>query len=224
MTVVIGWLDNGTTAGDFTECVTRLAAYEVSQSRLATTIRIRTGPQMPDGRNKLVTQFLETDAEWLFMVDSDMLFNHKIIEDLLVTADPVSAPFVGGLCFAVNEKFGQYPVLYRNVAGVPAVWFDVPAGIAKVDATGAACTIQHRSLFEQFRRDDPHPWYHRRRVESLDDFNSYGQFDGWLGEDLSWCWHLRDNDVPILVDCDVDVGHVKMGVVNRETYRPNQDD
>ena len=218
MTVVIGWLDNGTTAGDFTECVTRLAAYEVSQGRLATTIRIRTGPQMPEGRNKLVTQFLDTDAEWLFMVDSDMLFNHKIIADLLETADPVSAPFVGGLCFAVNEKFGQYPVLYQNLLGMPAVMFDVPAGIAKVDATGAACTLQHRTLFEKFRRDDPHPWYHHRRVIAFDGKHE----GGWLGEDLSWCWHLREQGVPIFVDCDVEIGHVKWGVVNRDTYRPNQ--
>ena len=154
------------------------------------------------------------------MVDSDMLFNHRIIEDLLKTADPESAPFVGGLCFAVNEKFGQYPVLYQNLLGMPAVMFDVPAGIAKVDATGAALTLQHRTLFENFRRDDPHEWYHYRRVTGFD-----GKHEGGiLGEDLSWCWHLRDHDVPIYVDCDVEIGHVKWGVINRDTYRPNQDD
>ncbi len=210
MTVVIGWLDNGTCAGDFTEAVARLAAYEVAQSRLCTTIRIQSGPQMPEGRNKLVTAFLDTDAEWLFMIDSDMVFNHRIIEDLLETADPLSAPVVGGLCFGVKEGIGQFPTLYHNVDGLPVVMQDVPDGLVKVDATGAACVLTHRSVFEDNRRDGPHPWFHRREIVG-----------GMLGEDISWHWHLRERNVPIVVNCDVDVGHVKPTIVNKATYAPH---
>jgi len=211
--VVIGWLDNGTTKGDFTESVARLAAFEVAQGRLATTLRIKSGPQMPEGRNLLVEQFLETDAEWLMMLDSDMVFNHRLIEDLLQTADPLSAPVVGGLCFGVNQQFGQFPTLYQNGDGQPTVMRDIPDGLVKVDATGAACVLTHRSVFETFRRDSPHPWFHRRTVEPTDAHPG-----GVLGEDISWCWHLREQQVPIIVDTTIDVGHIKPTLVNRATY------
>jgi len=208
MTVVIGWLDNGLTTGDFTECVARLAAFEVSQRRLATTIRIRSGPQMPEGRNLLVTQFLETDADWLLMVDSDMVFTHRLIEDLLATADRDAAPVVGGLCFGVNQELGQFPTMYTNVDGMPTVSKEIPAGLVKVDATGAACVLTHRSVFEQNRREGKHTWFHRRVLPTGDV----------LGEDISWCWWLREQGVPIIVDTTIDVGHVKTTLVNRATY------
>jgi len=214
--VVIGWLDGGVTAGDFTESVARLAAYEVAKQRLATTIRIRSGPLLAEGRNLLVERFLEVEADWLLMVDSDMVFPHTTAERLLHLADPHSAPVVGGLCFGVNQEFGQFPTLYRLVDGLPAVWFDYPRDTAvQVDATGAAMLLMHRDVFVKYRRDtDPHLWFHRRQVPPCDRY----PHGGYLSEDLSWCLHLRDHDVPIWVDTGVTVGHIKPTIVSEETY------
>ena len=82
--LVVGWLDPGTVAGPFAESVTRLAAYELAKGRFVTTLRIESGPQLCEGRNLLARQFLDdTDAEWLLMVDSDMVFAHDTAERLL---------------------------------------------------------------------------------------------------------------------------------------------
>jgi len=172
---------------------------------------------MPEGRNILVQQFLEIDnePEWLMMIDTDMVFKYDDVERMLQSADPIEAPVVGGLCFAINTQFGQYPVVYRDLNNVPVVIFDLPDfGMMPVDATGAAFLLVHRTIFEKYKRTGPHPWFHRLEV------NKSGSFEGaFLGEDLSFCWWLRMNDVPIYVNIDVEVGHVKTMTIGRHTYR-----
>ncbi len=213
--IVIGWIDNGNTRGEFAHTVALAAAYEAVCGRFKSIIRFRHGPQMPEGRNMLVEAFLETDAEWLMMIDSDMVFAHNSIEKLIESADPKDAPVVSGLCFAINTKFGQYPVAYRNLDGVPVVVFKLPDfGMMPVDAIGAAFMLTHRTVFENYRRPGPHPWFHRLEV------NTSGTFEGaFLGEDLSWCWWLRTKDVPIYVNVDVEIGHIKSTSIGRNTYR-----
>jgi len=213
--IVVGWLDNGTTAGEFTDSVSRLAAYEAHMGRLSTTIRVQSGPMLEEGRNKLVQLFLDTPgAEWLMSIDSDMSFSYKAVEQLLAVADPVDAPLVGGLCFAVTEQFGVVPTIYRSVDGLSAVWTDYPRDeLVPVDATGAAFTLTHRTLFEQYPRDHFHKWFHRREVAATEWHEG-----GVLGEDVSWCWWLRDHGVPMFVDTRVKVGHVKQVVIDDTQY------
>ena len=213
MTVAVGWVDGGNTRGEWAEAMSKLVAYEVSHNRLETILRVRSGPQMEEGRNELVEQFLKTGAEWLLSTDTDMVFDYDSCERLLETAHPTDAPLVGGLCFGINKEFGQFPTMYRTIDGMPHVLFTELDGVVSVDATGAAFTLTHRTLFENHRRDSPHPWFHRRQVEASDEHPG-----GILGEDLSWCWHLRSEGVPIFVDTDVEVGQMKPSVVSSISY------
>ncbi len=218
MSVVIGWIDGGDVKGDFAECIAKLSSYETARGRMTDILRIRTGPQMPEGRNLVIEGFLKTDGEWLFMVDSDMVFPHNSVERLLESADPEVAPMVGGLCFAINKEFGQYPTLYRDIDGLPAVHFDIPAeGLMEVDATGAAFLLTHRSVFEENEREGSHRWFHRVEVEGNGRHPG-----GWLSEDISWCRWLRSRGVPIFVDVGLEVGHVKPMTIGRVTYAREQ--
>ena len=212
--IVIGWIDGGTTTGDFAASVARLASYEVAKSRLHTILRVQSGPQMPEGRNLLVEQFLDTDGDWLMMIDTDMIFDHTIVEQLLETADEHMAPVVGGLCFGINKEFGQFPTMYQNVDGLPVVMLDVPdQRIVSVDATGAAFVLTHRTVFENNRREGKHIWFHRQWVPPTTNHPG-----GILGEDISWHWWLRSRGVPIFVDTEVDIGHIKPTIVSKATY------
>ncbi len=210
---VVGWIDSGTTSGRFTESVTQLAAYEAHMRRLASIVRVQSGPQMCEGRNLIVEQFLTVNADWLFMVDTDMTFPHDSVERLLATADPVLRPMVGGLCYGIDKHIGQFPTLYKNVDGLPVVVKDHPGGIVEVDATGAAFTLMHRSLFERYERSGPHRWFHRRTIEPTATHPG-----GILGEDVSWCWWLRECGVTILVDTTLEAGHMKPVEVNTATF------
>jgi hypothetical protein len=176
---------------------------------------------MPEGRNFLVQDFLDTDGEWLFMVDSDMVFPHDSAKRLLDSADPQTAPVVGGLCFGLDKTLGQFPTLYRDIGGHPAVLFDFPAsGLVEVDGTGAAFILTHRSVFENNIRPGVHKWYHRFEIPG--GATGFGVAPGgMLGEDLSWCRWLRSRGVPIYVNVGVEAGHVKPITIGRSTYARN---
>ena len=215
MTVTIGWCDPGTTRGEFTESLAHAAAYEAAHGRLVSVVRVQAGPLLCEGRNRVVEQFLRTDADWLFQVDSDMVFTYDSIERLVGSADVDARPVVGGLCYGVNHELGQFPTIYRRVQGLPVAQLDPPtSGMIEVDGTGAAFNVTHRRVFEQWEHGAHHRWYHRRTVPPTPDHPG-----GVLGEDLSWHWWLRDNGVPIFVNLDVEAGHVKPTVVNSDTYR-----
>lgn len=216
MSVTVGWIDGGVVRGEFTEAVSKLIAYETAKQRLVSVIRVQSGPLVEIGRNLLVEQYLKSGADWLLMVDTDMVFDYDAAERLLQLADPSTAPVVGGLCYGVNKELGQFPTIYQRVDGQPAVQRVVPDGPVMVDATGAAFLLTHRSVFERFRRDGDQPWFHRRYVLPTDTHKG-----GWLGEDISWCFYLRDQDVHIWVDPQVEAGHIKPVVVGTDTYAPH---
>ena len=214
MTLAVGWVDPGTVRGEFTESVTQLVAYETWHQRLGSVIRTHSGPLLVEGRNLLVEKFLKTDCDWLLMVDTDMTFPYTAAEQLLDTADAESAPVVGGLCYGISKELGPFPTVYQRRDGMPVAILQLPDDlpVIPVDATGAAFTLTHRVIFDTYRRDEYHPWFHRRFVPSNGDHRG-----GWLGEDISWHWWLRDKGVPILVDTRVEVGHIKPTTLNSET-------
>jgi hypothetical protein len=209
--LVVGWLDPGTTEGPFTHSLAQLCAYEAARGRLRAVIRIQSGPHLEEGRNRLVESFMRTDADWLLMVDADMVFEHCAVEDLLSFASP-QRPVVGGLCAGISDKVGVYPTVFgRTPDGLPTVvpveGFTVIDGVVEVAGTGAAFLAVHRSVFDSIDRGDGPRWFRRREV-----------FDGnLLGEDLSFCWDVTDKGFPIVVVPSVNVGHVKKTVVYAES-------
>ena len=212
--VIIGWLDNGTVAGEFASSVSKLVAYETYKERMFGILRVPWGPMLAEGRNHLVEKFLETEADWLLMVDSDMVFPHTSIETLLFDAVDHDAQVAGGLCFGANLEFGQFPTLYRNIDDRPHVWFDYPRDqVIEVDATGSAFTLTHRSAYEDHRYSNEWPWFHRRHV-----FGTKEKPDAYLGEDISWCWWLREKGAKIVVDTGLKIGHIKQTTMNEDSY------
>ena len=216
--VSIGWIDGGTTRGEFSESVAILAAYEAQRGRLANVLRVQSGPLVEEGRNLLVERFLATESDWLFMVDTDMTFRWDAVEQLLHTAGFVDGLVVGGLAFGANQTIGVFPTIYRELDGMPAAVMDIPDGIVEVEATGSAFTLTHRSVFLDHKRDEYHPWFHRRFVPSNGTHPG-----GWLGEDISWCFWLRQRGVKIYVDPRIEAGHVKATNLCRATYQPNSE-
>ena len=214
MSVTVGWVDGGTVTGEFTESLARLTAYEAAKARLTGVVRVRSGPLLEEGRNRLVETMLRSPAEWFLMADSDMVFTYDAVERLNATPLTFDVPVVGGLAFGVNDTIGQFPTVYQRVDGMPQAQLTVPAGPVRVDATGAAFLLTRRTVFEEYRRDEYHPWFHRRFVPPNGTHPG-----GWLGEDISWCFWLRDKDVAIMVDPTVEVGHVKPVILDSRNYR-----
>lgn len=176
------------------------------------------------GRNLLAATFLDsTDAEWLFMVDTDMGFAGDTVERLLAAADPVERPVVGALCFALKQdgraayyeqRFALVPTLFHYVelSAAGEVGFyafeDYPRDeLVAVAGTGAACLLVHRTALEAVRAKHGAVWF---------DLVTHPTGDRGkprvFSEDLSFCIRLADVDVPVHVHTGVRTNHHKGGI------------
>lgn len=158
-------------------------------------------------RNQAAAQFLVSDAEWMWCVDTDMGFRPDALSSLMSSADPVDRPVVGALCYGVVEdgddgmsgmNIRVFPTLYGwdDQANAFCEWEgDPPKGLVRVAGTGTACLLIHRSAFEKINDG----WF-----DPLIDGS--GQI---VGEDLSFCWRLMQAGIPVHVNTSVPTNHQK---------------
>jgi hypothetical protein len=141
-------------------------------------------------RNNLIEQFLESDAEYLFLVDADM----GVPREGLKTLVEHDLPIVGAFCFRrdppyeptlmikTNQKINEQTYLYENMR-------DYPDGLMEVHATGGACLLIKREVLEKVTS----PWFY--------------ELDGVKSEDIYFCEKVREAGYKIYVDTTVKTSH-----------------
>lgn len=221
-TVVVGYLDDGHWSACFGLSYRDLLLHDAGHSRRiirpgGKEIRIPVGTgQIAAGRNRVVRDFLEqTDGEWLLMVDTDMGFAPDTVDRLVAAADPGERPVVGALCFAAcregeptplhGELFSIRPTVYTWASdGTGSGFWPVlnygRGGLARVDGTGAACLLIHRTALEKVADRYGPAWF--------DPMPADGSAR-WFSEDLSFCLRLREAGIPLHVDTSVKTAHHK---------------
>lgn len=173
-------------------------------------------------RNSAVDRFLQSDDPWLFWIDTDMGFQPDIVDRLVEQADPDERPVVGALAFAQREVspdgYGGFnveptPTLYDwfvrpdDVAGFAARHNYQKNTLQPVSATGSACVLIHRGVFEAIEAKNGPCWYDPIRNPT----------DGrWLGEDMSFCVRTIEAGLSIWVDTSVKTTHLKHVWVGEE--------
>lgn len=229
--VVIAYLHPGSVHGAFMESVLNLLVYDIAFHRRIVNGGGRLASQascnLSGPRNTVVKQFLAYgQADWLWFVDTDMVFEPDTLERLLQHADPVDAPIVGGLCFALDEG-RVVPTLYDLVddgrGSADVVRYDAwePDAMMQVAATGTGCLLIHKSVLEKVRDFRPpgrpgqvgfntaYPWFQETDHDGKP-----------VGEDITFCWRAGLVGAPIYVNTAVHIGHVKERVLTAELYRP----
>ncbi|MFO7294000.1 MAG: glycosyltransferase [Acidimicrobiia bacterium] len=213
MGVIIAWLSPGTVAHDFCRSLANVIAAE--PDRIAGQIPLPSGPNLSASRNKVVRMFLNhTDAEWLWMLDSDMVFPPDTLARLLDVADPEESPIVGGLCFGQRTTEGRveyFTTMFSRVDGDIYRLETWPEDtLLTVAATGTACLLVHRSVFEALKElyPEPLPWF-------AEEVNEQG---GLHSEDVTFCFRAAKAGFPVKVHTGVKIGHVKPRVIDDQTY------
>jgi len=172
------------------------------------------GPRVAAARNDLVRAFLSGTAEWLLMLDSDMVFPRDLVDLLVEAAHWKQRPIVGALCFAGGRSGQIRPTLGVMVSNDPprfeTVWNYQPNALNGVDYTGAACLLVHRSVYENLATrygDNAHPWFAESEIGGQE-----------YGEDVTFCMRARAAGYPIFVHTGIKIGHMKMSVIDEEAY------
>lgn len=222
--VVIGYCNPGMVHAAFHESLLNLLVYDAAVSRRIIggggRIAVQASANIAGARNGIVKQFLdESDADWLWMLDTDMTFADDTLERLLEYADPQQAPIIGGLCFGIDDGW-LFPTLYDLAdmgtgEGLQVVRYNewAPNAMMQVAATGAACTLIHRSVLEKIREQSgkefsaAFPWYQEREHGTMP-----------VGEDVTFCLRAGLCGFPIYVNTAVTLGHVKQHTLTLDGY------
>jgi hypothetical protein len=176
------------------------------------------------GRNEIVAHFLaNTDAEWLFMVDTDMGFESDTVDRMVASAQANDVLILGALCFAQRVdtdvrqgpmgavRFRIQPTLYRyaEVEGTGERGFRSIDKYRRdqfqmVAGTGAACILMHRLALEQI---GPDPF-----MPITDPHAGGNSTPRTFSEDLSFCIRAQAAGLSIGVDTAIKTVHHKGGI------------
>jgi len=178
-----------------------------------------------EARNLVASQFLETDGEWLFILDTDMGFAPGTLDALLEVADPVERPIVGALCFAWLEaepdglrgyRCRARPTIFQFTEGdngerVFAAALEYPPNtVVQCAGTGSACILIHRNALEAIGAEYGPTWYDKVPAGA-------GRY---LSEDLSMCARAAALGFSTWVHTGVPTNHQKTTWVGPADHPP----
>lgn len=163
----------------FATCLTRLA-----QRHPDAKILHLIGNDIADQRNKAV---LQAEGDWLWFIDTDMIFAPETLERLLAH----EVDLVQVLCMMRHPP--HVPLLYENSEFERSL---APSGsprLVEVKSLGAGGTLYRKTLFETI----PAPW-----------------FEGIIGmEDTNFAQKARKAGFKLYVDLATPVGHLTPMIV-----------
>jgi GT2 family glycosyltransferase len=210
--VAVGYIHDGWPRAEFMASVLRLVTGSEALPEVGGIMDASAGAAVGLARTILTQQFLDSHLEWLWMVDTDMVFSPAALTSLLRAADPIDVPIVSGLAHIWDQ--GQvWPAVYAAQMEGGALTYvrqaQVPEDqLLRVAGTGAACLLVHRRALEAIaKHHDGEPAWWREVV--LDRMA--------LSEDLSFCFRAASAGLPIHVHTGVQVGHMKTVMLGQVT-------
>ena len=216
-TVAIGWCDNGTTDGKFTEgLMTAVLAGPANGMTITTSIRVQ-GNQIGRQRQVLFDHWADNlKTDWLLWVDSDIVLNLESMKLLWQTADKINRPVVSGVYFISKENEGSlmrpYPVLFNDVSEFQIQYVHpLPEDqVVQVDNAGFGFVLMHKSIIPKIREANPGKGLF---IETGD-----GNDDHFIGEDIIFFRRMRKAGIPLHAHTGALVKHIKRFSLDYDYY------
>jgi len=172
-------------------------------------------------RNDTTRQFVHhmPHVDWLMWIDTDMGFEANAVDRLMESADPETAPIVGGLCWMMRE-IGTDGVGGMIVKPSPTVfdWMNSTASdgtdvsgytvvhdyprdqLFQCAGTGSAFVLIHKSVFQKIEAEYGASWYSPVKNQTS---------GAWISEDLSFCMRANALGLPVHIHSGVKTTHLK---------------
>ena len=171
-------------------------------------VAFQMGSLIYTSRNNLAKKAIEDDYDFVFWLDSDMVFQQDTLLRMLDVLEKNNLDFLTGLYFRRVAPFS--PVLFSKLEifdnGNGCDWEEpeeVPAELTEVAGCGFGCVLMKTDVIFD--------------VATRYGANMFNPFSG-LGEDLAFCWRARDCGYKIYCDPSIACGHVGYSVVTHNFY------
>ena len=169
------------------------------------TLAMQMGSLIYTSRNSLAQRAIQMDADYVFWLDSDMVFEPDTLVRMLKTLRENDLDILTGLYFRRVRPYT--PVLFdkldirRNICSW-SEFHEIPTGLFEVGGCGFGCVLMNAGVF-------------------LDVQAKHGNMFAPLGnngEDIAFCWRARDCGYKIYCDPSIICGHVGKIIVDEKFY------
>jgi len=167
------------------------------------------GTLLHDNRNSFASQAIQGGYDRVLWIDDDMRFNPDLMERMMADMDS-GIEYVSALAF--KRVYPTSPVIYRDFVPVPEApglyrpepMTDYPTdSVFEIAASGFGCVMTSVDLLKRVWDKYGPP------------FNYYANF----GEDISFCWRVRELGVKMYCDGRIKVGHIGTVVFDEKLYQ-----
>lgn len=216
--VIIGYVHNGSVCAPFMRAVVNALSYDAERDKLIDNLYEASSSDIVQNRNLVVKGFLENkEAEWLWFLDTDIVFQPDALYELLKVAHPKVRPVVSGLYFSFlsGEFRFSMPVIFRLTATGEYRTIDwIDDAVHEVDGIGMGCALIHRSVLEavgEAHADDAWKWFGRDQV-------MISGKPTHLGEDFTLCHRAQKLGYSIWAHLGVRCDHIKTRYESMGTF------
>ena len=170
-------------------------------------IAFQMGSLVYTSRNSLANFAMKHNFDYIFWLDSDMVFSDDILERMMKTVQEQDIDFLTGLYF--RRVMPYTPVLFDKLKPTNNGWDwtnfeEIPEhGLFEVGGCGFGCVLMSTDVLMSVYGK------HRYLFHPMNNG----------GEDLSFCWRARDCGYKIMCDPELVCGHVGYAVINDTYFR-----
>ena len=238
--IFVGFCSGGKLDLCMVDSLTRAKAFDNQSRKILAAEGNANGLYITMNRNKLTEQFLTSDCEWLWSLDTDMQFQPDTAYRMLDIAHPTERPIVSGLYFGyigeMASKMQPVPIWFdERPDGMPCVVQELRAGeVIELKNIGFGCCLIHRSVFEKM---DEHygvlehggklwrndfTWFDHDPIWCDEEIEYRGHTFGKLvhaGEDITFCQRARKCGFTIWGSPDIETNHLKARFENVATFQ-----
>lgn len=159
-----------------------------------------------NARNMLCKEAIETGADRILFLDSDMVFGHDLMEKMEADMDVHNLDFVSALCFRRVPPIT--PLIYKKLEMEHAkneIYLDYPENaLFPIAGAGFGATMISTRLIK-------------------DIVNTYGApfmpYPGELGEDLAFCYRANKLGYKMYCDSRLSLGHIGDFIYGEQLFK-----
>ena len=169
-------------------------------------LAVKSGSLIYTSRNSLATRSMSNEFDYVFWLDSDMVFAPDTLERMMKTLTENNYDMVTGLYFRRVPPYS--PVLFDqlDMDGEICYWSEfkeIPDKPFEVGGCGFGCVLMKTDIF-------------------FDVQGRFGQMFAPIannGEDIAFCWRARQCGYHIYCDPSILCGHVGYSVVDDQFFK-----
>ena len=168
-------------------------------------VAFQVGSLVYTARNDLASQAIKMGADYVFWLDSDMMFESDTLKRMLKTMDDNNLDILSGVYYRRVEPYT--PVLFDKLeiseeGCTHSDMKEVPEGLFEIEGCGFGCVLMKTSvIFDVI-------------AAYKDAFSPINA----VGEDLSFCWRARQQGYKIWADSSIALGHCSHTIVTKQFF------